>query len=456
MSHTVRVHIPTPNFLKTSLKRKWYTTEGNRTTTLHAMIDGSDTTNHNDILDPECETYLAHLQYEIQRHKRAFMLPWTTPSESTEDQENILNFMATIGNHVRGSSTASISIDTCKAHLLISGLLNSQNINHDQELLIEHAIFISLGLMTFLYLPSADIYEGGQLRNQHKIETYSEMAQDIEGIFNKAQDCQPNDSFIEYLAGFGAVYPYSIQEGVRHPQVETRVENTRMMSIHIEDVNVHTLMMLGFVRVKWTVTLSSHLCFEPQPPTLYIFRFPFIIDRQLRALNANMLPTHWCLIDILNQTRDASDDFASNVELKAYYTEFLLTYRILFGQKPSSQRQFLRCFNKVEEHLRFFSRPKVLGSLCLENIYDLTFLKQRQVYSVEEDLPFFGDKFLRIQIYMGQMRPMGIRDLWIDRRSKHTWWTFWAVIVIGIPSLLVSILQCILAGIQISVAKSSQ
>lgn len=90
----------------------------------------------------------------------------------------------------------------------------------------------------------------------------------------------------------------------------------------------------------------------------------------------------------LNQTRDASDDFASNIELKAYYTEFLLTYRILFGQKSSSQRQFLRCFNNIEEYLQFPDYPKVLGSLCLENIYDLTFLKQRQVYSAEEDLPF--------------------------------------------------------------------
>ncbi|KAI1205234.1 uncharacterized protein F4807DRAFT_291243 [Annulohypoxylon truncatum] len=228
------------------------------------------------------------------------------------------------------------------------------------------------------------------------------------------------------------------------------------MSIYVEDVNAHTLMILGFVRIKWTVTLSSHLCFEPQPPTLYLFRFPFIIDRQLRALHSNTAPDHWCLIDILNQTRDVSDDFVSNTELRDYYTEFLLTYRILFGQKASSRRQFLRSFNHVDEHLQFLSRPKVLASLCLEKLYDLTWTKERQVYSANEDLPFFGDKLLRVQIYMSQMRPTGIRDLWMDRRSKHTWWTFWAVIVIGIPSLLVSILQCILAGVQISVAKSNQ
>lgn len=261
------------------------------------MIDGNNTHNYDDILDPECETYLSHLQYEIQRHARTFMLPWAAPSGPTEDQENILNFIACVAKYVRQNSRIPLSIDACKAHILVSGILTSQNLTSDQNLLIEHAIFTSLGLVSFLYLPSSDIYEDGRIETRHKIEVYSVMAQDIEGIFNQAQDQQPNDNFLEYLAGFGAIYPYSTQERVGHQQIETGRDNARM-SIHVEDVNVHTLMILGFVKIKWTVTLSSHLCFEPQPPTLYIFRFPFVIDRQLRAINTNAPPDRWCLIDM--------------------------------------------------------------------------------------------------------------------------------------------------------------
>ncbi|KAI2472683.1 hypothetical protein F4781DRAFT_318368 [Annulohypoxylon bovei var. microspora] len=454
MSHTTSFRIPTTKFLKRALKRKWYTSEETRSTVLHTIIGGSETNEHDYLLDPECETYLAHLQNEIQHHARTFTLPWAIPP-SAGDQENILAFMGSVARFARENSSTPFSIEACKTHILLSGILTSQNLSLDQQLVIEHAIFTSLGLVSFLYLPSVDIYEGDHVGSQHKIEVYSEMAQDMEGIFNHCQDRQPNDSFIEFLTGFGAVYPYSIQERVGHQQTETRTENSRMTSIYVEEVNAHTLIMLGFVKIKWTATLSSHLCFEPQPPTLYLFRFPFIIGRQLRALHSNKSPDNWCIIDILNQTRDTADDFVSNVELRDYYAEFLLTYRILFGQRASSRRQFLKSFNQVDEHLQFLSRPETLASLCLDKLNASTWTKERQVYSAEDDLPFFGDKFLRIQTYMSQMRPMGIRDLWMDRRSKHTWWTFWAVIVIGIPSLLVSILQCILAGLQISVAKSN-
>ncbi|KAI0435544.1 hypothetical protein F4803DRAFT_545204 [Xylaria telfairii] len=69
-------------------------------------------------------------------------------------------------------------------------------------------------------------------------------------------------------------------------------------------------------------------------------------------------------------------------------------------------------------------------------------------YSVENDFPIFGQRLLVLQAFNMRQQPSKVRDLWRDRRNPLQWYTFWAVLLVGGISILLAVLQLVVAIVQ--------
>lgn len=79
-------------------------------------------------------------------------------------------------------------------------------------------------------------------------------------------------------------------------------------------------------------------------------------------------------------------------------------------------------------------------------------LQEQEAYSVDADFPLLGRRLLKLQQFNLRQQPSRIRDLWRDRRHPAQWYTFWAVLLIGIPTLVLAFVQVAIAGAQLMVA----
>lgn len=129
----------------------------------------------------------------------------------------------------------------------------------------------------------------------------------------------------------------------------------------------------------------------------------------------------------------------------------------MFGQQDKAHHRLYHKLRPPETtaHHRF---DPLLSELCgapsrrcdLYRVIDA--FPEKLVYSAESDFPAFGARLLVLQNYVVMQSPNSIKALWHDRRDTHRFWTFWAVILVGGLSIFLSILQIILAGIQINLA----
>lgn len=64
------------------------------------------------------------------------------------------------------------------------------------------------------------------------------------------------------------------------------------------------------------------------------------------------------------------------------------------------------------------------------------------------DFVTFGRRLQMLKTYMDFQKPRGIRGLWADNRDSLSWYTFWAVIIVGGISLILAILGVGLSAAQ--------
>jgi hypothetical protein len=139
----------------------------------------------------------------------------------------------------------------------------------------------------------------------------------------------------------------------------------------------------------------------------------------------------------------------------AYSTDFLVevlcSYRVIFGQHKKSADKF----NNIQP--KEFQDPllkKLCGSSCTEgecrNFYSwLEAADCKTTYSASADFPLIGRRLLSLQDYMNAQNPSDLRTLWYDKRDVLRWYTFWAVVVVGGLSIVLSWLSVALAAIQV-------
>lgn len=151
--------------------------------------------------------------------------------------------------------------------------------------------------------------------------------------------------------------------------------------------------------------------------------------------------------------------------------EVLLSYRVLFGQNPKAQRLFKKCEYKRTPGLNG-QRDPLLAVLCekstgkglqslpsalwLDQWRDFTgTLLEQDMYSVDSDFSVLGARLLELQDFILKQNAYTIWDIWRDRRNPLQWYTFWAVIIFGFFTLIISVIQTVLSGEQLEVAKQA-
>lgn len=263
--------------------------------------------------------------------------------------------------------------------------------------------------------------------------------------------------------------------------------------LHTSRLNYFTLRGIGRTKLKLVDHISSHLTFNQYTRELSVFAYPeycamrcslvfqaSALDRyaypketrRSRALSA--LTKHRLVADYYDQ--DSLDI------IKLIHQEVLLSYWLIFGS-TSRARAAMRHDYLSKPRLKWrgnkaflskligpTSRTMTIGSLA--NVFashrqqptgalpqeywpqavisDGQFTEQ-QTYSASEfgDFKIFGSRLLRLQEHCSQQNPTDVWDMWRDRRDRQSWITFWAVIIIGGASIIISFIQMILTAVQV-------
>ncbi|RDW65489.1 hypothetical protein BP5796_10181 [Coleophoma crateriformis] len=184
-----------------------------------------------------------------------------------------------------------------------------------------------------------------------------------------------------------------------------------------------TLKSLGNIAIKWVDNTRQHLVFDPRGKVLYLFGKPSI-----------------CLIHAVKNTSVLAKMFENSAgnnfmfrdpdqhdDAKLFYREILLSYRLLFGQNYKSYNGFT--IPKETE-----MQDPLLKVLCSQSYEDdepseIYFLidanHPARTYCARNDFPFLGERLLKIQGHVRDLRPHSIREIWNDTRDLPYWWAFW-------------------------------
>ncbi len=80
---------------------------------------------------------------------------------------------------------------------------------------------------------------------------------------------------------------------------------------------------------------------------------------------------------------------------------------------------------------------------------ELDILGLKNIYVLETDFPFFADRLSILRSFVENQLPQDWTVLWRDRRNVAKFWAVWAVMLFGVPSLVIAIVQTILTGFQL-------
>lgn len=140
---------------------------------------------------------------------------------------------------------------------------------------------------------------------------------------------------------------------------------------------------------------------------------------------------------------------------KAYLSEVLLSYRLLFGQHHRS-RQIFRDSQRKNAQCNGVLDP-LLDALCGEKTIDdldgvKGILRERGVYNAKTNFPHLGARLMELEDYSTDQRPRNLWEVWNDERDPEKYLTFRAVLVVGGLSILLSFVQILVAFAQLGVA----
>ncbi|KAI1737182.1 hypothetical protein F4680DRAFT_468382 [Xylaria scruposa] len=250
----------------------------------------------------------------------------------------------------------------------------------------------------------------------------------------------------------------------RHPVCENEEPYA---ILHVSSLEYSTLMEIGKIQVVWVSNISSHLDFDAVNRKLSIFRFPSFCalvilgsSRREDQQASSLIPCLELLralhgADYGADAHEFKDDDNRYIQL---HREVLMSYRLLFGQTLKSRRQAKAVLQKQKrdqprQYDAFLealctrpSRDKMVRTIPQE-IWPATchnfdgLLQEESTYSSQDDFPLFGQRLVKLQTFSRRQQPSKLTDLWRDRRDTLQWYTFWAVLVVGGLSILLSVLQ---------------
>ncbi len=414
--------------------------------------------------------YLRYIRHRLDRIPR-LLLALIPPDVETQQSSPLENHQKALG-----ILTAIANLLGSEHDLALSEIL--KKLEH-QGLLLPRAelrpqgfqlIFIAVGLLTFFYDPVLEPEdEALQILGPEKAEpkvsrnaTWISYSQDMSHVD------QPIVTLIRQFGGVKGPIPRAV---INEVDITSTLKST-LEPLTSLNLSYFTLTRVAQISIEWVSSVCLHLEFDMRRKVLKLFRFPSlcgllcdkVVDTTYLSLYSDLIPSQ---PHILTQTKRFFDDYFaddSGVERIAapsaqFYREIIQSYRILFGQDKHSWKAF------TADHGRKFFTPladagedPLLPSLCgdewlKQEIYeDIDVSSVKTVYSARADFPFFADRLLSLQDFAVMQCPSDWRTVWWDRRDVARFWTLWAVMVFGGASIVIGIIQVVLAVAQVIAA----
>ena len=167
--------------------------------------------------------------------------------------------------------------------------------------------------------------------------------------------------------------------------------------------------------------------------------------------------------------------------IRLIHQEILLSYRLIFGSTSQARARIRRDYLSKQKRLQWRGNEEFLKKLIgpprhralLSSLAEFLHLREKQpvvslpeeywpqavimngkltedqTYSASAKFAVFGPRLLRLQEHCSHQISSNVWDMWRDRRDRQSWITFWAVIIFGSISILLSFIQVILGIIQV-------
>ncbi|KAL2671553.1 hypothetical protein Neosp_014143 [[Neocosmospora] mangrovei] len=314
-------------------------------------------------------------------------------------------------------------------------------------------IFILFGTLTMLYTPRTEPSTGKlQMRQMSGLDLQRRSTTtwhiDSQDFSTFGEDISFDDLLSQYSRShYGPVPRPSVQDPTHEPNL-----------LRSEDLSFYTLAQLLSVRISWTTSICEHLEFNPRSKQLKIFRFPSY------CVLLCLLEPNKTYLDSLFRKLLENDE----IESADYFREVLSTYRLIFGQHKDA-RTLIKTFCSQgrifgiknpfkDEHVSALLKETpdpLLEELCFKDsrhvpvFAELEMVDLKNIYNLDSDFPYFSERLKILQSFVQNQCPQDWQVLWRDRRDVAKFWTIWAVMLFGIPTLILSVIQTVLTGLQL-------
>ena len=385
--------------------------------------------------------WLASQLGKIDRHELRSNLRWAVSYENWADANNESsspvnpspldsNFL-TIFRAV-SSIACEGSIDNIIKILIIDGVFKDNGGDQAADFIRENLVFAMLGWLSMLYIPCFDqditIFKIRYDPNQPN----SRLIYEAFVVDDKATEHEPAC----FLKKFGNLLParhraLAVAGGQRSKTVSS------LSPISPTKFNIEVLSTLLRIRVQWVDTIALHLDYDQTTRTLSLFRYPsFCVYQDWNGAIHSFASSDW----------RSPDPRADSEDISSILIEILLSFRLLFGQSTAGRKYFRRI---VKSHPELQENgDRLLFALCAEPRFEHNIVpKDRPIFFLDRDFPVLGQRIKLLMEDLKDSRPQGWRQLLRDRRDTVQYWTFWLVAIFGAISIVLSMIQVILAGL---------
>jgi hypothetical protein len=335
------------------------------------------------------------------------------------------------------------SAGDCSIDNIVTRLLNEQLIRMDDDEALGRArnlVFTIVGWQTMLYRPDMGSYPQGQLcivdeTDGHRGHAYMNLQQD-QGA--------SRSPLHEFLMGFGVLLPCRNFSALATDDDKKALATKNVVSP--DSFNAHLLTSVGGFHIKWTDSLACHLEFDPDSNTLYLFRFPTFCAIHLFGEEKGWIKT---TLSSCAAPPIAASYWATHEEVNDLLREILLSYRLLFAQNKASRNLFrsLSPFGDLPEGCEDGGLWELCGK---EQSSFEAWQRDHDSYVLRRDFPVLRSRLAVLAQHFSNKRPRTWKELWNDKRDSSSWFTFWAVLIIGGMSILLAFVQVVLQIVQVS------
>lgn len=135
--------------------------------------------------------------------------------------------------------------------------------------------------------------------------------------------------------------------------------------------------------------------------------------------------------------------------------EIILSYALLIRDDRSSRELYRKQREKAGLDDTSTLVDPLLDKLCGRDLSNSVWnFRQpvRESYNAAAHFPILRGRLEVIEDYMAGIQPSRVTSLWRDRRDIRTWYTIWAVLIVGGMSIFLACISVYLAAAQLALA----